>query len=218
MALYVKPFSQLPRDAVSDYLIRQCGLTAELVQWKYFESHSAPNRERGFACFDGNRVSGTLGLIPFRVSIGGTQFDTAWSCDWSSDASVGGLGGILLMKHMLASYPLVFSLGGSEHTRAIMPRFSQIAALDAGLELHKPLRLGGLIRAAARVSRIGVPDRIPLVDGVPVNISYGNSVEFVPSQDIVSEFRVQTNSNTVEYGAFIAGKLATPPGTSMSRT
>ena len=46
-----------------------------------------------------------------------------------------------------------------------------------------------------------------LVDGVPVNISYGNSVEFVPSQDIVSEFRVQTNSNTVEYGAYTGGVI-----------
>lgn len=44
-----------------------------------------------------------------------------------------------------------------------------------------------------------------LFDGVPVNISYGNSVELVPSQDVVSEFRVQTNSNTVEYGAYTGG-------------
>jgi hypothetical protein len=46
-----------------------------------------------------------------------------------------------------------------------------------------------------------------LFDGVPVNTNYGNAVVLVPSQDVVQEFRVQTNNNTAEYGAFTGGVI-----------
>ena len=46
-----------------------------------------------------------------------------------------------------------------------------------------------------------------LVDGAPVNISYGNITSLVPSQDVVQEFRVQTNDNTAEYGMYTGGVI-----------
>lgn len=52
-------------------------------------------------------------------------------------------------------------------------------------------------------------------DGVPVNINYGNLVALVPNQDAVSEFRVQTNNNSAEYGRYTGGviNLASKGGT-----
>ena len=54
-----------------------------------------------------------------------------------------------------------------------------------------------------------------LVDGAPVNISYGNITSLVPSQDDVQEFRVQTNDNTAEYGMYTGGvvNMTTKSGT-----
>ena len=46
-----------------------------------------------------------------------------------------------------------------------------------------------------------------LYDGAPVNISYGNIVVLVPSQDSVQEFRVQTSDNTAEYGMYTGGVI-----------
>jgi hypothetical protein len=46
-----------------------------------------------------------------------------------------------------------------------------------------------------------------LFDGAPVTVSYGNIVALVPDQDVVQEFRAQTNSNTAEYGMFTGGVI-----------
>ncbi len=46
-----------------------------------------------------------------------------------------------------------------------------------------------------------------LVDGAPVNISYGNITSLVPDQDVVQEFKIQTNNNTAEYGMYTGGVI-----------
>jgi hypothetical protein len=54
-----------------------------------------------------------------------------------------------------------------------------------------------------------------LYDGVAVNVAYGNATVLVPSQDAVSEFRVQTNNLSAEYGRYTGGviNLASKSGT-----
>jgi hypothetical protein len=46
-----------------------------------------------------------------------------------------------------------------------------------------------------------------LYDGMPMTTTYGNLVALVPGQDAVSEFRVQTNNNSAEYGRFTGGVI-----------
>ena len=54
-----------------------------------------------------------------------------------------------------------------------------------------------------------------LVDGSPVNVSYGNAAELVMDQDVVREFNVQTHNNTAEFGAYTGGviNMSTKSGT-----
>ncbi len=53
------------------------------------------------------------------------------------------------------------------------------------------------------------------VDGAPINTSYVNSISLVPSQDSISEFRIETNDVSTEYGRFAGGviNMSTKSGT-----
>jgi hypothetical protein len=53
------------------------------------------------------------------------------------------------------------------------------------------------------------------LDGVPMTTQYGNIVILVPSQDMVSEFRVEANSTSAEYGRYQGGviNIASKAGT-----
>ncbi|HXJ42517.1 MAG TPA: carboxypeptidase-like regulatory domain-containing protein, partial [Bryobacteraceae bacterium] len=44
-------------------------------------------------------------------------------------------------------------------------------------------------------------------DGVPANAGVGNLTVLVPSPDVVSEFRVQTSSNSAEFGRYAGGVI-----------
>lgn len=54
-----------------------------------------------------------------------------------------------------------------------------------------------------------------LVDGAPVNTSYGNTVELVMDQDVIQEFNAQTHNNTAEFGMYTGGviNMSTKSGT-----
>ena len=45
------------------------------------------------------------------------------------------------------------------------------------------------------------------LDGSPLNVNYGNLTALVPSQDMISEFRVQTSNNTAEFGRYSGGVI-----------
>ncbi len=53
------------------------------------------------------------------------------------------------------------------------------------------------------------------LDGGPLNVSYADLTALVPSQDAVSEFRLQTNNLSPEFGRFTGGViiLSTRSGT-----
>ncbi len=54
-----------------------------------------------------------------------------------------------------------------------------------------------------------------LVDGAPVNTSYGNNIVLIMNQDSIQEFNVQTHNNTAEFGMYNGGivNMSTKSGT-----
>jgi hypothetical protein len=156
MSSVLMPMSECQPLLVKEYLLRQ-EIHPEIIEWKYFDERFNGNRERGFAWIQENKISGFLGLIPFRAQKAGHGAECAWSCDWSVDNSIsaGGMG-IMLLKRARGAYDGIFNLGGNVNTRRIFPRLADRTILDAGISLVLPLRLGsvlsrlppGILRAA----------------------------------------------------------------------
>ena len=145
VSIAIEPLSKLPISAVQSFLISYDHDPATIA-WKYYDPSFNGRRERAFACIDDQgKVVSFLGLIPFTVMHNGKRIDAAWSCDWYRDPDASGPLGIMLIRHSLKTYPLIYSFGGSEITRAIMGRLSKVTIPTAGLELYKPLRAGGVL-------------------------------------------------------------------------
>jgi hypothetical protein len=153
VSITIEPLSKIPITSVRDFLISyQHG--PDVINWKYYDRHFNGARERGFACVDGDRIVSFLGLIPFTVMHNGKAMDAAWSCDWYRDPNASGPLGIMLIRHSLKAYPLIYSFGGSEMTTAIMGRLSRVTIPTAGLELYKPLRVGGALYGLRKAMRV----------------------------------------------------------------
>jgi hypothetical protein len=166
--IVIKPLSALPAAAVKAYLVRQGHDTEPILDWKYFDPALGRGRERGFACIQDDRITAFIGLIPFQIFERGALIESAWSCDWYRDPGIGGPVGMMLLKQTLTNSGRLYSFGGSESTRAILPRISQTVVPDAGIELHRPLRMGGVIRALARTIRLRSIPKLPFVYDLPL--------------------------------------------------
>lgn len=149
----IEPLSKIPASSLRDFLIRHQHESA-IIDWKYFDERFNAGRERGFACVDQGRVVSFLGLIPFTAVQNGKRVPAAWSCDWHRDSDAPGPLGVMLIRQSLKAYPFIYSSGGSEMTTAIMSRLSTLTVPPSGIELYKPLRVGGLLYLLQRAARL----------------------------------------------------------------
>ena len=150
-----------------DYLIKQ-GHQPAIIDWKYFDGAFNRGRERGFAAILDGRLVSFLGLIPFTARQDGKPVEAAWSCDWYKDPEISGPVGLMLIRQSMGAYPLTYSLGGSDMTRAIMGRLAHLTVPAAGIELYRPLRVGGAFQmlekatGRAQFSSLSFLNHVPL--------------------------------------------------------
>jgi hypothetical protein len=162
-----QPLSSIAPAALIEYLGRE-GNSAEIVQWKYFDSRFNRNRERGYAWVKDGEIGGFIGLIPFQVAVGGRVAEAAWTCDWSVQDQTGRGTGILLIRQAQENYEFLTQLGGNEATQRIISRLASITVNDAGIMFYLPLRIGALLRVARRrLPRVPL-DSMNLVNRLPL--------------------------------------------------
>jgi len=159
--------SSIEPGELIEYLGRE-GNSAEIVQWKYFDSRFNANRERGYAWVKDGRIGGFIGLIPFQVWINGRIAGAAWTCDWSVQDQSGRGTGILLIRQAQEKYEFLTQLGGNEATQRIISRLAAITVNDAGMRFYLPLRLGAILRLARRrlpqipLDAVNIVNRLPM--------------------------------------------------------
>ena len=125
MSAGFQPLSSIDPGALIEYLGRE-GNSAEIVQWKYFDSRFNANRERGYAWVKDGRIGGFIGLIPFQVWINGRIAGAAWTCDWSVQDQSGRGTGILLIRQAQEKYEFLTQLWGNEATQRIISRLCRL--------------------------------------------------------------------------------------------
>jgi hypothetical protein len=178
-----QPLSTLAPSALIEYLGRE-GNSAEIVQWKYFDTRFNRNRERGYAWVKDGKIGGFIGLVPFQVVIDGRIAEAAWTCDWSVQDQTGRGTGILLIRQAQENYEFLTQLGGNEATQRIISRLAAITVNDAGIMFYLPLRLGAILRVARRrlpslpLDAVNLVNRVPLL--WPRRPASSNSVVFEP--------------------------------------
>jgi hypothetical protein len=170
VSIVIEPLSKIPISALHAFLSGH-GHDPAIIDWKYCDSDFNRNRERGLACVDDHgRLLSFIGLIPFTVMHNGKAVDAAWCCDWYRALDASGPLGVMLIQHSLKAYPLIYSLGGGEMTKAIMGRLSRVTIPTAGVELYKPVRIGGAIYALRKATAVNVIPSVSTINNVKLPI------------------------------------------------
>lgn len=104
--------------------MRQAGLhphtDPEHLRWKYWQERSDWPGPRSFVLTDGRDLLAHGALMPGTLRSGPTRERVIHMIDWAARREALGAG-VLLMKHVGRQADFLLGIGGTEHTRRIMP-------------------------------------------------------------------------------------------------
>lgn len=109
-----------------------------LLRWKYWQPRADCPEPRSFAMERDGRIVAHVGLWPVTVRNGALSERGCHMIDWASDPGAPGAG-VSLLQRLTRSYDFVYSIGGSEMTQAILPKFGFRIAAEAST-WARPLR------------------------------------------------------------------------------
>ena len=132
-------------------LMRQAGLhpqtDPEHLRWKYWQQRPDWPGPRSFVLTDGRELLAHGALVPGTLRRGESRERVIHMIDWAARREAVGAG-VLLMKHVGRQADFLLGIGGTEHTRKIMPligyRFSgNVTAYVRPLSPNRLLRRPG---------------------------------------------------------------------------
>jgi len=110
-----------------------------LLRWKYWEPRGDWCEPRSFVMETAGRVVAHVGLWPAALDSGnGRKERGVHMIDWAADPQVPGAG-VSLLARLKNRYDFVYSIGGSEMTQTILPKFG-FRTLTTALTFARPLR------------------------------------------------------------------------------
>jgi hypothetical protein len=133
-------------------------LEPSLVRWKFWEPRGDFTDPRSYVLERGGRIAGHVGLWPATIGTARGPVTAIQMIDWASDPDAPGAGASIVQK-LLRRYDVIYSVGGSEATRRVLPRlgFRQAAEVWIAARPLRPLarrpgeRPG--VRAMGRMAR-----------------------------------------------------------------
>lgn len=102
-----------------------------MLQWKYFESGPEWEGSRGYVLRKDDTIQAHCGVWPVHLSVSGKNVTCLCFVDWVSDRNVPGRG-FLLKKKLMSFAETAIVVGGTDDTRAVIPKLGFKAASDVG--------------------------------------------------------------------------------------
>jgi hypothetical protein len=113
-------------------------LEPSLMRWKYWAPRGDCDTPRSYVVEKDGRIVAHVGLWPVTAPVSGSVERGVHMIDWAADPGAPGAG-LSLLQRMTRTHDFVYSIGGSEMTRSILPKFGFRRAADA-LTWARPIR------------------------------------------------------------------------------
>jgi hypothetical protein len=131
-----------------------------LLNWKYFEPGPSWSGSRGYVLKNGDAILAHCGIWPINLSLADRNVTCNLFVDWVSDKSLPGAG-FLLKRKLMTMTDTALVVGGTDNTRAVVPRLGFHSIGDVGyfVKIVRPWRQfrtrpsEGIGRDAARLMR-----------------------------------------------------------------
>lgn len=109
-----------------------------LLRWKYWNPRPDWPGPRSFVMEKDGRIVAHVGLWPVTLLSGAGEERGVHMIDWASDPSTPGVG-VSLLQRLTRSFNFIYSIGGSDMTQAILPKFG-FRIVTKTLTFARPLR------------------------------------------------------------------------------
>ncbi len=115
-------------------------LDPALMRWKYWEPRADFDDPRSYVLERGGRIVGHVALWPAALETPAGPITGIQMIDWASDPAAPGAGAGLVQR-LLRKYDFIYSIGGSEMTRRVLPAlgFQQVATVWIAARPLRPL-------------------------------------------------------------------------------
>jgi len=113
-------------------------LNPTLLRWKYWDPRDDFPGSRSVAIDKDGRIVAHAGLWPVTIHAGGKTDRGVSMIDWASDPAVPGAGARLLQR-LTKDFDFVYSIGGTEMTQSILPKFG-FELVATALTFARPIR------------------------------------------------------------------------------
>jgi Acetyltransferase (GNAT) domain len=145
MASVFRPSTPEDEPRIIEFLTRVFSLSRDepfvnpaLLRWKYWAPRTDCPDPRSLVIERDGRIVAHAGLWPVTVKTGAARERGVEMIDWASDPQAPG-SGVSLLQRFTKSYDFVFSVGGTEGTQTVLPKFGFQVVGDA-LTWARPLR------------------------------------------------------------------------------
>jgi hypothetical protein len=134
VAIQVEPTPHAKLDAVASLLASVFRapfdspfLDRRLLFWKYFEAGPRWNEARSYVLLKGDAIQAHCGVVPFDLHFSGQRVSSVYFTDWAGGRHLPG-SGVLLMKKLMSRAGTAIVVGGSDDTRAVLPKIGFVPA------------------------------------------------------------------------------------------